>query len=134
MTLLLMALVMAGTPKLEVEQTGHVFTSAEGVEVALAAVRSPGPRRALVRITRVGADPASKVWLAQVWESLEISEYTVMVGKKEHRLLITRAGFPVVFLPDDGREVSISWSEEKTRALDTRQLLEEYLRQGKTKK
>jgi len=43
-------------------------------------------------------------------------------------------GFPVVFLPEDWREVSISWSDEKSRALDTRQLLEEYLRQEKTKK
>jgi len=43
-------------------------------------------------------------------------------------------GFPVVYLPEDGREVSISWSDEKTRALDTRQLLEEYLRQEKTRK
>jgi hypothetical protein len=134
MTFLLMALLMGGTPKLEVDPTGHVFTSAEGVEVALAAVRSPGPKRALVRIARARANPASKVWLAQVWERLEISEYTVTVDKKEHRLLITRAGFPVVFLPEDGREVSISWNEEKSRALDTQQLLEEYLRQGKTKK
>ncbi|RPH70260.1 MAG: hypothetical protein EHM78_12180 [Myxococcaceae bacterium] len=134
MTFLLMALLMGGTPKLEVDPTGHFFTSAEGVEVALAAVRSPGPKRALVRITRAGANPASKVWLAQVWERLEISEYTVTVEKKEHRLLITRAGFPVVYLPEDGREVSISWNEEKSRALDTQQLLEEYLRQGKTKK
>jgi len=134
MTLLLMALVLGGTPKLEVEPAGHVFTSAEGVEVAVVALRSPGPARALVRITRPGANPASKVWLAQVWESLEISEFTVMVGKKEHRLLITRAGFPVVFLPEDGREVSISWSEEKTRAPDTKRLLDEYLRQAKTKK
>ena len=134
MTFLLMALLMGGTPKLEVDPTGHVFTSAEGVEVALAAVRSPGPKRALVRITRAGANPASKVWLAQVWERLEISEYTVTVEKKERRLLIARAGFPVVYLPEDGREVSISWNEEKSRALDTQQLLEEYLRQGKTKK
>ena len=134
MTLLLMALVMGGTAKLEVEPTGHVFTSAEGVEVAVAALRSPGPKRALVRITRAGTNPASKVWLAQVWESLEISEYTVTVDKKVHRLLITRAGFPVVFLPGDGREVSISWNEEKSHALDTGQLLEEYLRQGKPKR
>ena len=134
MTLLLMALVMGGTPKLEVEPTGHVFTSTEGVEVALAAVRSPGPKRALVRLTRTSATPTSKVWLAQVWERQEISEYRVTVDKKDHLLLVTRMGFPVVFLPEDGREVSISWSNEKTRALDTQQLLEEYLRQGKTKK
>jgi hypothetical protein len=134
MTLLLMAMFVGGAPKLEVEPTGHVFTSAEGVEVAVAAVRSPGPKRALVRITRGGANPTSKVWLAQVHESLEISECRVMVDKKEHRLLITRAGNPVVFLPEDGREVSISWSEEKSHALDTRQLLEEYLGKGKTKK
>jgi len=133
-TLLLMALVMGGTPKLEVEPTGHVFTSTEGVEVALAAVRSPGPKRALVRLTRTSATPTSKVWLAQVWERQEISEYRVTVDKKDHLLLVTRMGFPVVFLPEDGREVSISWSNEKTRALDTHQLLEEYLRQGKTKK
>jgi len=134
MTLLLMALVMGGTPALEVEPTGHVFTSVEGVEVAVAALRSPGPRRALVRITRTGVNPASKVWLAQVRESLEISEYSVTVDKKVQRLLITRAGFPVVFLPEDGREVSISWNGEKSDALDTGQLLEEYNRQGKTKK
>ena len=134
MTLLLMVLVMAGTPTLEVDPTGHVFTSREGIEVALAAVRSPGPKRALVRITRPGANPASTVWLAQVRESLEISEYRVTVGKKDHLLLITRMGFPVVFLPEDRREVSIHWSDEKSRALDTRQLLEEYLQQGKTKK
>jgi hypothetical protein len=134
MPLLLMAMVMAGTPKLEVDPTGHVFTSAEGIEVALAAVRSSEPKRALVRISRAGASPASKVWLARVWERLEISEYTVMVGKKEHLLLITRAGFPVVFLPEDGRKVSIHWNDERSRALDTRQLLEEYQRQEKTKK
>jgi hypothetical protein len=133
MALLLMALVMAGTPRLEVEPTGHVFTSTEGVEVAVAALRSPGPRRALVRITCARATAASKVWLARVRESLEISEYSVTVGRKDHLLLVTRAGFPVVFLPEDGREVSISWNEEKTRALETRQLLEEYLRQAKTK-
>jgi hypothetical protein len=134
MTLLLMALMMGGPPDLEVEPAGHVYTSMEGVEVALAAVRSPGPKRALVRLTRTGANPASRVWLAQVWESLEISEYTVRIGKKEHRLLITRMGFPVVFLPENGREVSISWSDEKSRALDTGQLLEEYLPQEKRKK
>jgi hypothetical protein len=77
---------------------------------------------------------ASKVWLARVWESLEISEYTVKIGPKDHRLLITRAGFPVVYLPEDGREVSIHWHDEKSRALNTRQLLEEYRRQEKTKK
>src|SRR5262249_18045654 len=55
MTFLLMALVMGGSPKLEVEPTGGVFTSTEGVEVAVAALRSHGTRRALVRITRVGA-------------------------------------------------------------------------------
>lgn len=130
MTLLLMALV-AGTSELEVDPTGHVFTSREGIEIALAAVRSPGPKRALVRITRGGQSTASKVWLAKVWERLEISEYTVKVGKKEHLLLITRAGFPVVFLPEDGREVSIHWHDEKSRALDTRKLLEEYRRQEK---
>jgi hypothetical protein len=43
-------------------------------------------------------------------------------------------GFPIVVLPEDGREVSIEWRDEKSRALDTRQLLEEYLRQEKTKK
>jgi hypothetical protein len=134
MTLLLMALVMGGTPTPEVDPTGHVFTSTEGVEVAVAALRSPGPKRALVRITRAGANPASRVWLAQVSERLEISEYTVTVDKKERRLLITRAGFPVVFLPEDGREVSISWNEEKSHALDTAQLLEQYNRQVKTKK
>ncbi len=134
MTLLLMAVVMAGTPKLEVDPTGHVFTSREGIEVALAAVRSPGPKQALVRITRPGANPASKVWLTQVDERQEISEYRVKVGKKDHLLLITRMGFPVVFLPEDGREVSIGWSGEKSHALDTRQLLEEYLQQGKAKK
>jgi hypothetical protein len=133
MTLLLMALVMGGTP-LNVESTGHVFTSTEGVEVALAAVRSPGPKRALVRISRAGANPASKVWLAQVREGQEISEYRVTVGKKDHLLLVTRMGFPVVFLPEDGREVSLSWSDEKSRALDTGRLLEEYRRQGETKK
>ena len=58
MALLLMALVMAGTPRLEVEPTGHVFTSTEGVEVAVAALRSPGPRRALVRITCARATAA----------------------------------------------------------------------------
>jgi hypothetical protein len=58
----------------------------------------------------------------------------VTIGKKDHLLLITRMGFPVVFLPEDGREVSIEWSDEKSRALDTRQLLEEYLRQEQTKK
>ena len=125
MTLLLMAVVMAGTPELEVEPTGHVFTSREGIEVSLAAIRSPGPRRALVRLSGPGASPASKVWLAQVREGQEISEYTVKVGKKDHLLLITRMGFPVVFPPADGREVSIHWSDEKSRALDTRQLLEE---------
>jgi hypothetical protein len=134
MTLLLMAVMMTGTPELEVDPQGHVFTSREGIEVALAAVRSPGPKRALVRLTRGGMSTASKVWLARVRESLEISEYTVKVGKKEHLLLITRAGFPVVYLPEDGREVSIHWHDEKTRALDTRQLLEEYQRQEKTKK
>jgi hypothetical protein len=134
MTLLLMAVVMAGTPKLEVEPTGHVFTSREGLEVALAAVRPAGPKRALVRITRPGASPASKVWLAQVNESLEISEYTVRVGEKSHLLLVTRMGNPVVYPPGDGREVAISWHDEKSRALDTRQLLDEYLRQEKPKK
>jgi hypothetical protein len=134
MTLLLMALMMTGTSGLEVDPTGHVFTSVEGVEVALAAVRSPGPKRALVRLTRAGASPASKVWLAQVREGQEISEYRVTVHGKDHLLLITRMGFPVVFLPENGREVSISWSDEKSRALDTGQLLEEYLRQSKTKK
>lgn len=134
MTLFLMALVMAGTAELEVESKGHVFTSTEGVEVALAAVRSPGPRRALVRITRAGASAASKVWLAQVHEGQEISEYRVTVGKKNHLLLITRMGFPVVFLPEDGREVAISWNGEKSDALDTGELLEEYRRQGKPKK
>jgi hypothetical protein len=134
MTLLLMALVMGGTAELEVEPTGHVFTSREGLEVAVAAVRSPGPRRALVRLTRPGANPASNVWLAQVREGQEISEYTVKVGKKDHLLLITRMGFPVVFPPGDGREVSIHWSDEKSRALDTRQLLEEYRRQEETEK
>jgi hypothetical protein len=134
MTLLLMAMVVAGAPKLEVEPTGHVFTSTEGVEVAVAALSSPGPRRSLVRITRLGANPPSKVWLAQVRESLEISEYQVTIDKKERRLLITRAGFPVVFLPEDGREVPISWNEEKTHALDTQRLLQEYLAQGKTGK
>jgi hypothetical protein len=98
MTLLLMALVMGGTPTLEVDPIGHVFTSTEGVEVAVAALRSPGPKHALVRITRAGAynGPAS--------------------------------------IPEDGREVSISWNEEKSHALDTAQLLEEYNRQVKTKK
>ena len=134
MTLLLMALLMAGTPKLEVEPTGHVFTSTEGIEVALAPVRSSGPKRALVRIRRAGATPASKVWLARVNESLEISEYRVTVGKKDHLLLVTRMGNPVVYPPEDGREVEISWSDAKTRALDTGEVLEEYLRQGKTKK
>jgi hypothetical protein len=135
MTFLLMAVVMmTGAPELEVDPTGHVFTSREGIEVALAAVRSPGPRRALVRLTRGGMSTASKVWLARVWESLEISEYTVKIGKKDHRLLITRAGFPIVYLPEDGREVSIHWHDEKSRALNTRQLLEEYQRQEKTKK
>jgi hypothetical protein len=134
MTLLLMALVMAGTPKLEVEPTGHVFTSKEGIEVALAHVRSPGPKRALVRITRPGANPASKVWLTQVDEGQEMSEYRVTVGKKVHLLLITRMGFPVVILPEDGRQVPIDWRDEKSRALDTRQLLEDYLQQEKAKK
>jgi len=133
MTLLLLAMVLGRTVPLEVEPTGHVFTSSEGVEVAVAVLRSPGPKRALVRITRAGPTPTSKVWLARVWESLEISVYTTKVGRKEHELLITRAGFPVVFLPEDGREVAIDWSEEKTHALDPRQLLEEYLRQEKTK-
>ena len=129
MTSLLLAIVLGGTPGLEIEPTGYVFTSAEGVEVALVHLRSPGPKRALLRITRAGATPASKVWLAKVWESLEISVYTTKIGKKEHELLITRAGFPVVFLPEDGREVAIDWSAEKTHALDPRQLLEEYQRQ-----
>ena len=133
MTLLLLAMVLGRTVPLEVEPTGHVFTSSEGVEVAVAVLRSPGPKRALVRITRAGPTPTSKVWLARVWESLEISVYTTKVGRKEHELLITRAGFPVVFLPEDGREVAIDWSEEKTHALDPRQLLEEYLRQEKSK-
>ena len=134
MTLLLMALVMGGTPKLDVEATGHVFTSREGIEVELAHVRSPGPKRALVKITRPGASPASKVWLTQVDEGQELSEYRVTVGKKVHVLLVTRMGFPIGVLPEDGREVSIEWRDEKSRALDTRQLLEEYLRQEKTKK
>jgi hypothetical protein len=134
MAFLLMALVMAGTADLEVESKGHVFTSTEGVEVALAAVRSPGPRRALVRITRAGSSPASKVWLARVQERQEISEYRVTVGKKDHLLLITRMGFPVVFLPEDGREVAISWNGEKSDALDTEQLLEEYRQQAAPRK
>jgi len=134
MTLLLMALVMGATPELEVEPTGHVFTSREAIEVAVAAVRSPGPRRALVRVTRPVANPASKIWLAQVDEGQEMSEYTVRIGKKEHLLLITRMGFPIVILPENGREVSLEWSDEKSRALDTRQLLEEFLRQEKAKK
>jgi len=129
MTMLLLAMVLGATPPLEVEATGHVFTSREGVEVALVHLRSPGPKRALVRITRAGATPASKVWLTKVWESLEISIYTAKVGGKEQDLVITRAGFPVVFLPEDRREVAIDWSEQKTHALDPRQLLEEYLRQ-----
>jgi hypothetical protein len=133
MTTLLLAMVLGGMPPLEVEATGHVFTSTEGVEVAVAALRSPGAKRALVRITRTGTTPASKVWLAQVWESLEISVYRTKIGKKEHELLITRAGFPVVFLPEDGREVAIDWSEQKTHALEPRHLLEEYLRQEKAK-
>ena len=134
MSLLLMALVMGGTPGLEVEPTGHVFTSSEGIEVAVAAVRSPGPKRALVRISRSGATPVSKVWLAQVQEGQELSEYAVKVGKRDHVLLITRMGFPVVHPPELGREVSIQWSDEKSRALDTRQLLDEYLRQEQSKK
>jgi hypothetical protein len=134
MTLLLLALVMGGTPKLEVDPTGHVFTSKEGIEVAVAAVRSPGPKQALVRITRPGANPASKVWLTQVDEGQEISQYRVTVDKKVRVILVTRMGFPIVILPEDGREVSIDWSAEKSHALDTRQLLEEYLQQGKTKK
>ena len=134
MTLLLMALVVGGTPRLEVEPTGHVFSSKEGIEVAVAAVRSLGPKQALVRITRPGANPASKVWLTQVDERQEISEYRVTVGKKDHLLLITRMGFPVVFLPEDGREVAISWNGEKSDALDTGQLLDEYRRQGKPRK
>jgi hypothetical protein len=134
MTLLLMALVMGPTPRLEVEPTGHVFTSREGIEVAVAAVRSPGPRRALVRITRPGTNPASKVWLALVDEGQEMSEYRVKVDRKDRVLLVTRMGFPIVILPEDGREVSIDWSDEKSRALDTRQLLEEYLRQEKARK
>ena len=134
MTVLLMALVMGGTPGLDVEPTGHVFTSNEGIEVSVAAVRSPGPRRALVRITRPGASPPSKVWLAQVREGQEISEYGVRVGNKDHVLLITRMGSPVVIPPELGREVSIHWSDEKSRALDTRQLLDEYLRQERPKK
>jgi len=134
MPLLLMAFLMAGPPTLQVEPIGHVFTSTEGIEVALAPVRCSGPKRALVRITRAGATPTPKVWLATVWESQEISEYRVTVGKKDHLLLVTRMGFPVVYLPENGREVSISWSDEKTRALDTRQLLEEYLRQEKTRR
>jgi len=134
MALLLMAVLMAGTPRLEVERTGHVFTSNEGIEVALAAVRTPGPERALVRITRPGASRASKVWLAQVHESLEISEYTVTVAGKSHLLLVTRMGNPVVYPPGDGRQVAVSWHEQKSRALDTQQLLDEYLRQGSEKK
>lgn len=134
MALLLVAVLMAGTPELEVEPTGHVFTSNEGIEVSLAAVRSPGPRRSLVRITRAGASPSSKVWLAHVREGQEISEYGVKLGKKDHVLLITRMGFPVVMPPDLGRQVAIHWSDEKSRALDTRQLLEEYLRQEQPKK
>jgi hypothetical protein len=134
MALFLLAMVLGGTPGLEIEPTGHVFTSAEGIEVALAAVRSPGPKRALVRLTRAGASPASKVWLAQVREGQEMSEYRVTIEGKDHLLLTTRMGFPVVFLPENGREVAISWSDEKSRALDTRQLLEEYLAQVKTKK
>lgn len=134
MPLLLMALMMGGTPPLDVEPTGHVFTSSEGIEVALAAVRSPGPKRALVRLRRPGASPAARVWLAQVNEGQEISDFTVRVGKKDHLLLITRMGFPVVFLPEDGRKVPIDWSDEKSRALDTRQLLDEYLRQEAPKK
>jgi len=134
MPLLLMALVMGGTPGLDVEPTGHVFTSNEGIEVSVAAVRSPGPKRALVRITRSGASPVSKVWLAQVREGQEISEYGVKVGNRDHVLLITRMGFPVVHPPELGREVSIHWSDEKSRALDTRQLLDEYLRQERAKK
>jgi hypothetical protein len=129
-----MALVMGPTPRLEVEPTGHVFTSREGIEVAVAAVRSPGPRRALVRITRPGTNPASKVWLALVDEGQEMSEYRVKVDRKDRVLLVTRMGFPIVILPEDGREVSIDWSDEKSRALDTRQLLEEYLRQEKARK
>jgi len=129
-----MALVMGGTPGLDVEPTGHVFTSNEGIEVSVAAVRSPGPKRALVRITRSGASPVSKVWLAQVREGQEISEYGVKVGNRDHVLLITRMGFPVVHPPELGREVSIHWSDEKSRALDTRQLLDEYLRQERAKK
>jgi len=82
MTLLLTALVMAGTPTLQVEPTGHVFTSTDGIEVGVAPVRSSGPKRALVRITRAGATPTSKVWLATVWESQEISEYRVTVGRR----------------------------------------------------
>jgi hypothetical protein len=134
MTLLLMAMVIAGTPKLEVEKTGHVFTSREGLEVALAAVRPPGPKRALVRITRPGASPASQVWLARVNESLEISQYTVTLGGHPHLLLVTRMGNPVVYPPGEPREVAITWHDEKSRALDTRQLLDEYLRQEAPKK
>lgn len=134
MTPLLMAMVVAGAPNLEVEPTGHVFTSTEEVEVAVAAIQSPGPKRALVRITGAGANPASKVWLAQVQEALEISEYQVTIDKTQRRLLITRAGNPVVNLPEGGREVPISWNEGKSHALDTRQLLEEYLGQVQTRK
>ena len=134
MMLLLMAVLMAGTPRLEVEPTGHVFTSMEGIEVALVRVRPPEPKRALVRITRPGANPASKIWLAQLDEGQEMSEYRVKADKKDRVLLVTRMGFPIVILPEDGREVSIEWSDEKSRALDTRQLLENYLRQEKAKK
>jgi hypothetical protein len=134
MPLLLMALVMGGTPPLDVEPSGHVFTSSEGIEVAVAAVRSTGPKRALVRLSRSGASPVSKVWLAQVREGQELTEYGVKVGKKDHVLLITRMGFPVVYPPELGREVSVHWSDEKSRALDTRQLLDEDLRQETPKK
>src|SRR4030095_10147111 len=103
MTFLLVAVVMmTGAPELEVDPTGHVFTSREGIELALG------------RFTRGGMSTGSKVWLARVWESLEISEYTVKIGKKDHRLLITRAGFPIVYLPEDGREVSIHWYADKS--------------------
>ncbi len=54
MTLLLMALAMTGTAELEVDSTGHVFISTEGIEVALAAVRPSEPKRALIRLTVPG--------------------------------------------------------------------------------
>ena len=133
MTPLLMAMVVAGAPNLEVEPTGPPPRWKES-RSQWRLLSGPGPSAPWSGSLAPGANPASKVWLAQVQEALEDLQHQATIDKTQRRLLITRAGNPVVNLPEGGREVPISWNEGKSHALDTRQLLEEYLGQVQTRK